>query len=92
MHVENTFKESKSTSYHYLSLYKNVYTEGYSKLTEWIDAVNILVRFEPTTSTTSPSTTPDIDTIVQQRYSVFVDSLCYCKYLPITKIFLDDYL
>ena len=25
--------------------------------------------------------------IVLQRYSVFVDSLYYCKYLPITKIF-----
>ena len=30
--------------------------------------------------------------IVLQRYSVFVDSLYYCKYLPITKIFLDNYL
>ena len=31
-------------------------------------------------------------TIVLQRYSVFVDSLYYCKYLPITKIFLENYL
>ena len=38
-------------------------TEGYSESTEPIDAVNILplARFEPTTSTTPPSTTPDID-------------------------------
>ena len=37
--------------------------EGYSESTEPIDAVNILplARFEPTTSTTPPSTTPDID-------------------------------
>ena len=36
-------------------------TEGYSESTEPIDAVNILslARFEPTTSTTPPSTTPD---------------------------------
>ena len=33
-----------------------------------------------------------IISIVLQRYSVFVDSLYYCKYLPITKIFLDNYL
>ena len=35
----------------------------YSESTEPIDAVNILplARFEPTTSTTPPSTTPDID-------------------------------
>ena len=40
-----------------------IYTEGYSESTEPIDAVNILplARFEPTTSTTPPSTTPDID-------------------------------
>ena len=38
-------------------------TEGYSESTEPIDAVNILplARFVPTTSTTPPSTTPDID-------------------------------
>ena len=30
--------------------------------------------------------------IVLQRDSVCVDSLYYCKYLPITKIFLDNYL
>ena len=37
--------------------------EGYSESTEPIDAVNILplARFEPTTSTTPPSTTPDND-------------------------------
>ena len=35
----------------------------YSESTEPIDAVNILplVRFEPTTSATPPSTTPDTD-------------------------------
>ena len=40
-----------------------IYTEGYSESTESIDAVNILplVRFEPTTSATPPSTTPDIN-------------------------------
>ena len=40
-----------------------IYTEGYSESTEPINAVNILplARFEPTTSTTPPSTTPDID-------------------------------
>ena len=40
---------------------KNI--EGYSKSTEPIDAVNILLlaRFEPTTSTNLPSTTPDTD-------------------------------
>ena len=38
-------------------------TEGYSESTEPIDAVNILptARFEPTTSATPPSTTPDIN-------------------------------
>ena len=30
--------------------------------------------------------------IVLQRYSVFVDSLYDCRYLPIAKIFLDNYL
>ena len=46
---------------HYIPLY--IYKEGYSESTEPIDAVNILplARFEPTTSTTPPSTTPDID-------------------------------
>ena len=41
----------------------NHYIEGYSESTEPIDAVNILplARFEPTTSTTPPSTTTDID-------------------------------
>ena len=36
---------------------------GYSESTEPIDAVNILpvARFEPTTSATPPSTTPDIN-------------------------------
>ena len=40
-----------------------IYTEGYSESTEPIDAVNILplARFEPTTSATPPSTTPDTD-------------------------------
>ena len=40
-----------------------IYTEGYRESTEPMDAVNILplARFEPTTSTTPPSTTPDID-------------------------------
>ena len=39
--------------------YRGIYSES----TELIDAVNILplARFEPTTSTTPPSTTPDID-------------------------------
>ena len=39
------------------------YTERYNELNEPIDAVNILplARFEPTTMTTPPSTTPDID-------------------------------
>ena len=39
--------------------YRGIYSES----TEPIDAVNILplTRFEPTTSTTPPSTTPDID-------------------------------
>ena len=37
--------------------------EGYSESTEPIDPVNILplARFEPTTSSTPPSTTPDTD-------------------------------
>ena len=37
--------------------------EGYSDSTEPIDAVNILplARFEPTTSATPPSATPDAD-------------------------------
>ena len=45
------------------SVYIYIYTEGYSESAEPIDAVNILplARFEPTTSTTPPSTTPDID-------------------------------
>ena len=40
-----------------------IYTEGYNESTEPIDVVNILplARFEPTTMTTPPSTTPDID-------------------------------
>ena len=40
-----------------------IYTEGYSESTEPIDAVNILplARFEPTTSATPPSTTPETD-------------------------------
>ena len=40
-----------------------IYTEGYSESTEPTDAVNILAlaRFEPTTSATPPSTTPDTD-------------------------------
>ena len=44
-------------------IYIYIYTEGYSESTEPIDVVNILplARFEPTTSTTPPSTTPDID-------------------------------
>ena len=43
--------------------YWQLYTEGYSESTEPIDAVNILplARFEPTTSATPPSTTPDTD-------------------------------
>ena len=43
--------------------YIYIYTEGYSESTEPIDAVNILplARFEPTTSATPPSTTPDIN-------------------------------
>ena len=42
---------------------KCIYTEGYSKSTEPIDAINNLplARFEPPTSTKPPSTTPDID-------------------------------
>ena len=51
---------------HYIPLYISmlyIYTEGYSESTEPIDAVNILplARFEPTTSATPPSTTPDIN-------------------------------
>ena len=52
-----------------------IYMEGYSESTEPIDAVNILplARFEPTTSTTPPSNTPDIDasncaTEISQKY------------------------
>ena len=43
----------------YINIY--IYTEGYSESTEPIDAANILplARFEPTNSTTPPSTTPD---------------------------------
>ena len=46
-----------------LYIYIDIYTEGYSESTEPIDAVNILplARFEPTTSATPPSTTPDIN-------------------------------
>ena len=42
---------------------QRINTEGYSESTEPIDAVNILplTRFEPTTSATPPSTTPDAD-------------------------------
>ena len=41
----------------------SIYKEDYSESTEPIDAVNILplARFEPTTSATPPSTTPDAD-------------------------------
>ena len=48
----------------YIYVYIYIYTEGYSESTEPIDAVNILplARFEPTTSATPPSTTPDADT------------------------------
>ena len=44
-------------------IYIYIYTEGYDESTEPIDAVNILplARLEPTTMTTPPSTTPDID-------------------------------
>ena len=47
----------------YTRIYNFLYTEGYNESTEPIDAVNIfpLARFEPTTMTTPPSTTPDID-------------------------------
>ena len=47
----------------YIYIYIYIYIEGYSESAEPIDAVNILplARFEPTTSTTPPSTTPDID-------------------------------
>ena len=42
---------------------KYIYREVYNESTEPIDAVNILplARFEPTTSSTPHSTTPDID-------------------------------
>ena len=45
------------------NLVHNINTEGYSESTEPIDAVSILplASFEPTTSTTPLSTTPDID-------------------------------
>ena len=47
----------------YHLVYRCMYTEGYSESTEPIYAVNILPlsRFEPTTSATPPSTTPDIN-------------------------------
>ena len=47
----------------HIYIYIYIYTEGYSESTEPTDAVNILplARFEPTTSATPPSTTPDID-------------------------------
>ena len=47
----------------YGTLVAYIYIEGYSESTEPIDAVNILplARFEPTTSATPPSTTPDIN-------------------------------
>ena len=53
----------KRFPYIYIYIYIYIYTAGYSESTEPIDAVNILplARFEPTTSTTPPSTTPDID-------------------------------
>ena len=49
--------------YIYIYIHIYIYTEGYSESTEPIDAVNILprARFEPTTSATPPSTTPDIN-------------------------------
>ena len=42
---------------------QKINTEGYNESTEPIDAVNILplARLEPTTMTTLPSTTPDIN-------------------------------
>ena len=45
------------------NIYIYILSEGYSESTEPIDAVNILslARFEPTTSATPPSTTPDTD-------------------------------
>ena len=47
----------------FLFVSSHIYTEGYSESTEPIDTVNILslARFEPTTSATPPSTTPDIN-------------------------------
>ena len=53
----------RSIIFIYIYIYIYIYTEGYSESTEPIDAVNYLplARFEPTTSTTPPSTTPDID-------------------------------
>ena len=59
MEEPNIVKMVNSTGY----IYIYIYTEGYSESTEPIDAINILplARFEPTTSTTPPSTTPDID-------------------------------
>ena len=49
---------------------QQINTEGYSKSTEPIDAVNILppARFEPTTSTTPPSTTPDATLRIKYIY------------------------
>ena len=54
------FDLKKSNSF---KTYIYIYMEGYSESTEPIDAVNILslARFEPTTSATPPSTTPDTD-------------------------------
>ena len=49
---------------HHCNCHKDLeYTEGYNESTEQIDAVYILplTRLEPTTMTTPPSTTPDID-------------------------------
>ena len=47
----------------YIYIYIYIHIEGYSESTEPIDTVNILplARFELTTSTTPPSTTPDLD-------------------------------
>ena len=46
-----------------MKIHKYINTEGYNESTEPIDAVNILplARLEPTTMTTPPSTTPDIN-------------------------------
>ena len=57
------FSYSICTANIYIYIYIYIYTEGYSESTEPSDAVNFLplARFEPTTSTTPPSTTPDID-------------------------------